>query len=580
VALGNEVVQLFRQMPDPALSFAPEPRATASGEADEVAISVRGVTKEFRLPDERYTSLRDRLLHRRFRDGVAVLTALRDVSLDIGRGTCVGIVGRNGSGKSTLLRCMAGIYLPDAGEVRLGGRLAPFIELGVGFDREMTARDNVVTSGMLFGLSAREVRSRLSEIVSYAELERFVDVKLKNFSSGMQTRLGFALTTHIDAQILLFDEVIATGDLAFQRKCFDRFAQLKAERRTLVIVTHDMGVVESLCDRAVLLERGEVVFDGEATGAAERYDAINLGDDPPSVARRAQRQRQRALGERLGGGREGQSATAALQRADRHSRRRTAGIAARFAAVEYRRKYTDAALGYAWAVLRPLVTFAALYIVFTQIAHFDAGVTHYAVYLLSSLVLWTFFLDATSSGVYSLVSHADLLRKVPISRSAMPLSVVMRAMLDLGMNLIAVAVFLAISGISPRVQWLELPLLLVALAIIATGVALLLSALYVRLRDIDQLWGRLAQILFYASPILYVISAVPKELRTVIMLLNPLATIFTQMRHALIDASAPSAAAAAGGTARLLVPGALTVILLLAGILTFRRLAPHVAEDL
>ncbi len=570
-------------MPDLALSVAPEPgesSATASGATDEVAVSIRGVTKEFRLPEERHTSLRNQLLHRRLRSRVEVLTAVRDVSLEIERGACVGIAGRNGSGKSTLLRCIAGIYLPDAGEVRLGGRLAPFIELGVGFDREMTARDNVVTSGMLLGLSAREVRRRLDEIVSYAELERFVDVKLKNFSSGMLTRLGFALTTHIDAQILLFDEVIATGDLAFQQKCFDRFAQLKAERRTLVIVTHDMAVIESLCDRAVLLERGEVVFDGDGAGAAERYDAINLGDDAPSVVRRAQRQRQRALGEHPTGGRGPHSAAAVLQRADRHSARRTAGIAARFAAVEYRRKYTDAALGYAWAVLRPLVTFAALYIVFTKVAHFDAGVTHYAVYLLTSLVLWTFFVDATSSGVYSLVSHADLLRKVPISRSAMPLSVVMRALLDLGMNLVAVAVFLAISGISPRLQWLELPLLLVALAVIATAVALLLSALYVRLRDIDQLWGMLAQILFYASPILYVITAVPQGLRNVIMLLNPLAAIFTQMRHVLIDSSAPSAAAAAGGAARLLVPFGLTVILLLAGILTFRRLAPHVAEDL
>jgi ABC-type polysaccharide/polyol phosphate transport system ATPase subunit len=252
----------------------------------EAAISVHGVSKHFRLPEQRQSSVREHVLHPRLRRRLEVLHALTEVSFDVRRGSCLGIVGRNGSGKSTLLRCMAGIYLPDAGQVHVRGRLASFIELGVGFDRELTARENLITGGMLFGLTGREVRKRLDEILSYAELERFVDVKLKNFSSGMATRLAFALTTHIDADILLFDEVIAAGDLAFQQKCFERVAQLRAEGRTLVVVTHDMAMIQSLCDRALLLEHGAVIFDAGAAAIAERYDAVNLGEDQVSELRR------------------------------------------------------------------------------------------------------------------------------------------------------------------------------------------------------------------------------------------------------------------------------------------------------
>lgn len=548
----------------------------------EPAITVRGVGKRFRLPDERHGSVREHLLHPRASRRVDVLAALNDVSFDVERGSCVGIVGRNGSGKSTLLRCLAGIYLPDVGQVEVSGRLASFIELGVGFDRELTARDNLITGGMLLGLSAREVRSRFDRILSYADLERFAEVKVKNYSSGMAARLAFALTTHVDADVLLFDEVIATGDLAFQRKCFDRFAQLRAEGRTLVLVSHDMGMVQSMCDRALLLERGTLVLDGDAEAVAERYDAINLGDGAASQARRTSRIRQRSLGERVSrsSSTEREPALGVVRAAPETNRRRTAKIAARFAAVEYKLKYTDAVLGYAWAVMRPLITFAAMYVVFTRIAHFDAGVDHYAVYLLTSIVLWTFFLDATTSAVYSLVKHADLLRKVPVPRAAIPLAVVIRALFDLGMNLIAVMVFVVISGVSPRGQWLELPLLILALATVTVGLALLLSALYVRLRDIDQLWGMLAQILFFGSPILYVASAVPSDLRRAMMLFNPLAAIFTQMRHALVDPHAPSAAAVAGGGVRLLVPCAVTGVLLAAGIVVFRRIAPRAAESL
>jgi ABC-type polysaccharide/polyol phosphate transport system ATPase subunit/ABC-type polysaccharide/polyol phosphate export permease len=556
-------------------SFSPPAEA-------EVAISVRNVSKRFRMPDEKQSSVREHLLHPGQHRATKLLTALTDVSFDVHRGSCVGIVGRNGSGKSTLLRCMSGIYVPEAGHVRIRGRMASFIELGLGFDRELSALDNLITNAMLFGMSAQELRSRFDEIIAYAGLQDFVDVKLKNYSTGMATRLGFALTTHIDADVLLFDEGIQTGDLAFQQKGFARLEQLRAEGRTLVFVSHDMDAIQVLCDRALLLESGRVVFEGDGAAVAERYDAINLGDNSESEQRRTMRRRQRSLG-----GRALSQAVVDSGAADNELRdvsgadhRRTAKIAARFALVQYKLKYKDAALGYAWAVMRPLATFGAMYLVFTKVAHFNFGVPHYAVYLLSSLVLWTFFLDATTNAIFSLVREAELLRKAPVPRAAMPLAVVLRALLDLGMNLIAVIVFLAISGISPRITWLEVPVLIVVLTSLALGLALLMSALYVRLRDIDQLWAVLAQILFYGSSILYVITAVPSGLRKAMILLNPLAVVFTQMRHALIDPHAPSAATVAGGAVWLLLPLAIVVLLGAAGVVVFARVTPTVAEYL
>ena len=549
--------------------------------ASELAIDVRRLSKRFRLPEEKHTSVREHLLHPRHRGRTKELTALIDVSFDVARGSCVGIVGRNGSGKSTLLRCMSGIYVPDAGQVMIRGRMAAFIELGLGFDRELSALDNLITSALLFGMNSRELRARFDQIISFADLEEFVDVKLKNYSTGMATRLGFALTTHIDADVLLFDEGIATGDLAFQQKALARLEELRADGRTLVFVSHDMDTIQTLCDQALLLEHGRVVFEGDGTAVAERYDEINLGDDAESRARLATRRQQRSLGDRM------VPADAAVPRAHaaprevgRSEHRRTARIAARFAVVRYKLKYRDAVLGYAWAVMRPLAMFAAMYVVFTDVAHFDAGVPHYAIYLLSSLVLWTFFLDATTNAIFSLVREAELLRKAPVPRAALPLSVVTRALLDLGMNVIAVVVFLAIARIAPRLSWLEVPVLILLLTVLAAGLALLMSALYIRLRDVDQLWAVLAQILFFGSAILYVITTVPAGLRKPIMLFNPLADIFTQMRHALIDPAAPTAAAVLGGKVWLLVPLAVTAVIVAAGVLVFGRAAPSAAEYL
>ena len=198
------------------------------------------------------------------------------MSFDVKQGEFFGIVGRNGSGKSTLLKCLAGIYRLDGGSIKIAGRVSPFIELGVGFNQEMAARDNIILNGVMLGLTPREARERVDEVIAFAELEDFVDLKLKNYSSGMQVRLAFAVMVQVDADVLLIDEILAVGDAAFQQKCFDVFFRLRDEGKTIILVTHDMGAVDRFCHRAVLLEEGRVVTLGDPSEVADRYMDLNF----------------------------------------------------------------------------------------------------------------------------------------------------------------------------------------------------------------------------------------------------------------------------------------------------------------
>jgi ABC-type polysaccharide/polyol phosphate transport system ATPase subunit len=248
------------------------------------SIDCRSVWKTFKLPHDRPFTLKQRVLHPRSSRLASELHALRDVSLDVPAGQFIGIIGRNGSGKSTLLKCLAGIYPPDRGTIEVAGRVSPFIELGVGFNPELTARDNVVVNAALLGMPKSEALARFPAIIEFAELERFVDLKLKNYSSGMQVRLGFASMIQTDADTYLVDEVLAVGDSRFQEKCFDTFRRLKREQRTVVFVTHDLATVERFCDRAVLLERGEVVADGDPREVIHTYRQRDLEQERVAAA--------------------------------------------------------------------------------------------------------------------------------------------------------------------------------------------------------------------------------------------------------------------------------------------------------
>ena len=208
------------------------------------------------------------------------LRAVRDVSVAVAEGEFFGIVGRNGSGKSTLLKCIAGIYGVDRGRIGIAGRLSPFIELGVGFNPDLTARDNVIINAIMLGISRRQARERFDHVLAFAELEEFVDLKLKNYSSGMLVRLAFATAIEVDADIFLIDEVLAVGDAAFQQKCFEEFFRLKREGKTIVFVSHDMFSVERFCDRAMLMERGNVLEIGAPAEIARSYHRLNFGQLP------------------------------------------------------------------------------------------------------------------------------------------------------------------------------------------------------------------------------------------------------------------------------------------------------------
>ena len=248
------------------------------------AVVVSDLAKRFVVPRERSHTLKERALHPLGRRHADRLDALNSVSFNVAAGEFCGIVGRNGSGKSTLLKCLAGIYRADRGTIHVRGRMSAFIELGVGFNPDLAARDNIIANGILLGLTASEARKRVDAVIDFAELEEFVDLKLKNYSSGMHVRLAFSVMIQVDADILLIDEVLAVGDASFQQKCFDVFNDLRDRGKTILLVTHDMGSVERFCHRAILLERGEVVAAGDPHAVATRYLDINFKRDEPTVA--------------------------------------------------------------------------------------------------------------------------------------------------------------------------------------------------------------------------------------------------------------------------------------------------------
>lgn len=244
---------------------------------NDIAVEVNEVSKTFKLPHEKQSSIKGALINR-FKGGKHSYErqqVLKDVSFEIKKGEFFGIVGRNGSGKSTMLKILAGIYMPTKGHVSIHGKLTPFIELGVGFNPELTGRENVFLNGALLGFNRKEMATMYDDIVEFAEIERFMDQKLKNYSSGMQVRLAFSIAIRARSDILVLDEVLAVGDEAFQQKCIDVFEKYKAERQTVILVTHDMSIVRRFCSKALLLNNGEIVSIGQPEAIAREYSKMN-----------------------------------------------------------------------------------------------------------------------------------------------------------------------------------------------------------------------------------------------------------------------------------------------------------------
>ena len=265
----------------------------AKAKKSEPAIEIKNITKEFILPQYQNDSLKQLIVHGFKRNKKTRRTVLNDISFTINKGDFFGIVGRNGSGKSTLLKLICGIYTPTSGEIVTHGKITPFIELGVGFNPELSGRDNVYLNGALLGFSRKEMREMYDDIVEFAELEKFMDLKLKNYSSGMQVRLAFSIAIRAKSDILVLDEVLAVGDEAFQRKCNDYFEEIKEDKNTtVVLVTHSMGAVRRYCDRAVMIEDGVLKISGDPGDVANYYSLKNLtegsnSDDElsPDIAR-------------------------------------------------------------------------------------------------------------------------------------------------------------------------------------------------------------------------------------------------------------------------------------------------------
>ena len=238
------------------------------------ALEVKNISKHFRLPTEQANGIKQAFINwTKGVKGYKEQHVLDSISFEVKKGEFFGIVGRNGSGKSTLLKLISQIYVPDSGEIKVNGKLVPFIELGVGFNPELTGRENVYLNGALLGFSHKQVGEMYKDIVDFAELHEFMDQKLKNYSSGMQVRLAFSIAIKVESDILVFDEVLAVGDEAFQNKCSNYFIDAKKRGKTVILVTHSMKSVREFCDRAILIENGAIASEGAPDKVASAYSA-------------------------------------------------------------------------------------------------------------------------------------------------------------------------------------------------------------------------------------------------------------------------------------------------------------------
>jgi len=265
-----------------------------SSQTSQIAISVKNVYKQFTIPHEKTDTLKGAFINLFRKNTYEKFFALKDVSFEVKKGEFFGILGRNGSGKSTLLKILAGVYTANQGSVHIHGLISPFLELGIGFNPELSGRDNIYLNATVLGLCEKEIDAKFDSIVAFSELERFIDQKVKNYSSGMQVRLAFSVAIHANREILLMDEVLAVGDSNFQSKCLREFARYKEMGKTVILVTHDIGTVQRYCDRAMLLRIGEVAKIGSAEEVGNEYIYQNMSDEEKRIKKEQEDARAKA----------------------------------------------------------------------------------------------------------------------------------------------------------------------------------------------------------------------------------------------------------------------------------------------
>ena len=537
----------------------------------QAVVRVEKLSKSFAVPRHRTWTLKERLRHPIASFGHERFQALEDVSFEVAPGEFFAVIGRNGSGKSTLLRCIAGIHEPDSGVVEVNSPLAPFIELGVGFHPQLAARDNVEVAGTLMGLRPGEARRRFPSVVTFAELEDFVELPLGNYSSGMQVRLAFSTSFQVDADLLLFDEVLAVGDEVFKQKCMATFDRLIERGHTIVYVSHGLDTVRRHADRVLLLDQGQAVALGEPEMVLERYEELGrdyVRERDAIAARRAAR---------LGADEMEVPDHEALGTARPASGlRRFADVTLMLARAEFKLRYLDSIVGYVWSLVQPLLLFLVLWLVWAELFHPDSDVRYYELGLLLGIALFTFFSEATGHALTSLVGKGGMLRKIPFPPLALPLSSVLTSFYVYGLTLVIVVGFILVSGITPSLRWLEMVPVLLLLLMYTVGVGLLLSFLYVTIRDVQQIWVVVLRMMFFLTPVFYPIELAPEGLQEILML-NPLAVVTVQARHAMLDPAAPTALEAAGApvlAGSLLITGAVAA----AGLLLYRKQVGLAAE--
>ena len=259
----------------------------------DVAISVKNVSKQFSIPHEKISSIKIAFINLFKKNTSENFYALKDVSFEVKKGEFFGILGRNGSGKSTLLKILAGVYTADKGHTKAHGLISPFLELGIGFNPELSGRDNIYLNATVLGLTEKEIDAKFDSIVAFSELERFIDQKIKNYSSGMQVRLAFAVSIHANREILLMDEVLAVGDSNFQSKCLREFARYKEMGKTVILVTHDIGTVQRYCDRALIIRNGEIAMIGAAQEVGDEYVRQNILDEENRIKNEERKQNEK-----------------------------------------------------------------------------------------------------------------------------------------------------------------------------------------------------------------------------------------------------------------------------------------------
>jgi len=249
----------------------------------EIAVKVNNVSKTFRIPHKKIDSMRSVFVNSLQKNTYEEFNALDDISFDVAKGEFLGIIGHNGAGKSTLLKILAGVYNPSSGSIEINGMIAPFLELGIGFNPELSGRDNVYLNATVLGLTKKQIDEKFDDIVEFSELEKFIDQQLKNYSSGMKARLAFSVSIHANREILLMDEVLAVGDSAFQEKCLDIFKSYKKAGRTVILVTHSMTTVREYCDRALLLSKGKLLEVGDVDDVCDEYVLNSMAEADKKV---------------------------------------------------------------------------------------------------------------------------------------------------------------------------------------------------------------------------------------------------------------------------------------------------------